>query len=77
MDALLKDKTVLGLKAKSGVPAAPQGPAVACKVVVGGTADKPEATVYVATTDPTGMKWDPAGKFELPVSFDKDGVPTP
>ena len=33
---------------------APHGPAVACKVVVGGTADKPEATVFVATTDGTG-----------------------
>jgi len=71
---VLKDRTVLGLKAKSGVPAEPDGPSVACKVVVGGTAGKPEATVYVATTDRTGSKWDATGKFELPVSL-RDGRP--
>jgi hypothetical protein len=74
LKAVLKDHTVLGLKAVSGVPAAPKGPAVACKIAVAGSAEKPEATVYVATTDGTGTKWDAAGKFDLPVTL-KAGKP--
>jgi len=74
LGVILKNNSVLGLKAVSGVPASPDGPSIACKITVGGTADKPEARVYVATTDGTGAKWDPAGKFDLPVTL-KSGKP--
>src|SRR5262249_46938315 len=44
LSTLLKDITVLGLKSKASVPDKPEGPAVACRIVVSGDA-KPEATV--------------------------------
>ena len=53
---------MLGLKVEDAVPARPDGPAVACKVQVGGTLAKPEATVQVATTDGRGTAWVPLGK---------------
>ncbi len=73
--ATLKDQTVLGLKAQSGVPASPDGPSVACKVVVQDVRTAPpRAIVYVATSDPASSSWAPSGKFDLPVSL-KDGKP--
>jgi hypothetical protein len=69
LSTLLKDQTVLGLKADQGVPSEPTVPAVACKVVVAGSDAKPEATVYVFTTDGTASTWAPAGKFTLPVTL--------
>jgi hypothetical protein len=65
---LLKDRTVLGLKAHAGVPDRPETPAVACRIVVGGTDAKPEATVHVATTDGEAASWVAVGKFDLPVT---------
>src|SRR5207248_8421642 len=64
----------LGLKAKAGVPARPDAPAVACKIVVDGSGAKPEATVFVATTDASAASWVAAGKFTLPVAVE-DGKP--
>jgi hypothetical protein len=73
LSTLLKDRPVLGLNAKAGVPDRPEGPAVACRIVVTGDA-KPEATVNVATTDGDAASWVAVGKFALPVSV-KDGQP--
>lgn len=68
LEAALKDKSLLGLTVKRGVPAKPEGPSVACKIEVKGT----EATVAVAASDGTLTKWSPAGQFTLPVAT-KDG----
>ena len=69
LSGLLKETPVLGLNAKSGVPTAPEGPAIACKIVVDGT-DKPVATVEVATSNPTASLWLASGKFTLPVAME-------
>ncbi|GAC1469159.1 MAG: hypothetical protein NVSMB9_12640 [Isosphaeraceae bacterium] len=74
LSAVLKDRSVLGLKVASGVPRSPESPAVACKIVVGGTSSVPEATVFVATTDSVAKAWVPAGKFTLPIAL-KAGKP--
>jgi hypothetical protein len=63
---LLKDKTVLGLKAKAGVPDSPTSPAVACKIDVQGT----DATVFVANSDGNAASWVPAGKFSVAVAVE-------
>jgi hypothetical protein len=65
---VLKDKPVLGLWAREGVPAEPAGPAVACKVRVDGE----EAIVQVASSNSSAQAWVPFGKFALPVTL-KDG----
>jgi len=71
---LLKDKTILGLPTRSGVPSRPEGPAVACRVQIIGTADKPEASVQVAKSDATASAWVAVGKFALPVEREKGEV---
>jgi len=58
---------VLGLPVKRVVPAKPEGPAVACRVQVTGTAEKPEAQVQVAKSDGNATAWVAVGKFTLPV----------
>jgi hypothetical protein len=65
---VLKNRTVLGLTVKQGVPAAPDSPALACKITVRGS----DATVSVAKSDKEGRTWEPAGKFTLPMTM-KDG----
>ena len=70
LSAFLKDRSVLGLSARSGVPATPDAPAVACKIVVEGTVEKPETTVFVATSDGAASAWVPTGKFTLPIALD-------
>ncbi|WP_165066955.1 hypothetical protein [Paludisphaera rhizosphaerae] len=64
----LKDKPVLGLWAREGVPAEPEGPAVACRIRVDGK----EALVQVASSNSTAQAWVPFGKFTLPVT-ESDG----
>src|SRR5262249_7835077 len=65
---LLKGKTVLGLQAKIGVPARPEGPSVACQVRLQGG----DATVQVASSDGAARKWVAFGKFSLKTK-DTDG----
>jgi hypothetical protein len=65
---VLKGRTVLGLNAQAGVPAAPEGPALGCQIAVRGG----EATVSVAKSDREGRSWERAGKFTIPVAL-KDG----
>ena len=64
----LKDKPILGLWAREGVPAEPLGPAVACRVRL--KAD--EATILVGSSNANAQSWVPYGKFSLPVAR-KDG----
>jgi hypothetical protein len=62
--AAIRHKFVLGLLAEVGIPARPEGPAVACRVKL--TASK--ALVQVTSSDGAARKWVPSGKFTLPVS---------
>ena len=70
----LGGRTMLGLAIEPTVPARPEGPAVACKVALHGTAEKPEATVQVAFSDATGTAWSAAGKFPMTIARDEKGV---
>jgi len=73
LNATFKGQTMLGLAIEGTVPARPTGPAVACKVQIGGTLEKPEASVQLASSDATASAWAPVGKFELPVPRDEAG----
>jgi hypothetical protein len=68
LTAALKDKPILGLWARQGVPAEPLGPAVACKVRL---AEK-DAVVMVGSSNAKADAWVPYGKFTVPVAR-KDG----
>jgi len=59
----LEGKTVLGVVAATGIPARPQGPALACRIRLTGT----EASVQITGSDATAMKWVPFGKFNQPL----------
>ena len=65
---LLKDKTVLGLRAKIGIPDRPEGPSVACQVRLQGG----EAQVQVASSDGPAQKWVAFGKFSLKTKGDDE-----
>ncbi len=69
----LAGKLMLGLALEPGVPAHPAGPAVACRIQVAGSAEKPEALVQLACSDGSGSAWAPAGRFELPIALDDAG----
>jgi hypothetical protein len=63
----LKETVMLGLVSKVGIPQRPEGPAIACKVRLSGTAANPEAVVQVSTSDASGRAWVNSGKFTLPI----------
>jgi len=69
LSKLLDGQYLLGLPVKMTVPARPDGPSVACKVVVQGTAETPEAQVQVAKSDGNATSWVAVGKFTLPVEL--------
>jgi hypothetical protein len=71
---VLEAKYVLGLPARSGVPARPEGPAVACRIQIVGTVEKPEAQVQVVKSDATASDWVAVGKFTIPVEREKGEV---
>jgi hypothetical protein len=62
---LLGEAGVLGLNVRAGVPARPDGPALACRIAVG---DAGEATVALAMSDPGRYRWIHAGKFTVPAN---------
>jgi hypothetical protein len=62
----VQGKTVLGLLAEIGIPARPNGPAVACQVRIKGR----DAAVQIASSDAAAQNWVPFGKFTLPVATD-------
>ena len=64
--AALRHKMVLGLIAEIGIPARPEGPAVALRVRMSAFA----ARVLVHGSDAAATKWVPMGKFTLPLSQD-------
>jgi hypothetical protein len=65
--AVIKGKTVLGLQAELGVPARPEGPAVAARVRLSGSS----AQLVVVSSDQTARKWVANGKFTLPLAKDQ------
>jgi len=69
----IRHKLVLGLLAEIGIPARPEGPAVACRVKL--TAS--EALVQVASSDGAARNWIPFGKFSLPLLQDHVKRDTP
>jgi len=70
--AVLNDKTVLGLHSALGVPARPEGPAVACRVRL----SVDQALVQVMGSDSAARNWVPYGKFTLPVGKVQDQAGT-
>jgi hypothetical protein len=70
LSAALKGRTMLGLAIDPTVPARPTGPAVACKVQLIGTPERPDVSVQVAVSDAAGTAWVSAGKFPLTVARD-------
>ena len=63
----LRQKMVLGLVAEVGIPARPEGPAVALRVRISAS----EAQVLVKGSDATARNWVALGKFTLPVTEDQ------
>jgi hypothetical protein len=72
LTALLKGKTVLGLRATIGIPAQPEGPSVACRVRLQGG----QAVVQVATSDGAAQSWMASGKFSLKLKDAEGNVDT-
>jgi hypothetical protein len=67
----LKGKTILGLVAQVGeLPAAPDGPAVVCKIRLKGNG----SMVQVASSDAMAKDWVLFGKFSLPVPHEKGKI---
>ena len=67
---LLDDRSLLGLTARPGVPARPQGPALACRIEI---KDGP-TSVRVSSSDEAGNSWVDVAKFSLP-SPNPGGIP--
>jgi len=74
---LLDGQMVLGLPVKSTVPAQPDGPSLACRIQVIGTAAAPEAQVQVAKSDGEAAKWVAVGKFNLPIAVKDNKIDGP
>jgi hypothetical protein len=70
MKKLLDGQNVLGLTVKVGVPARPEGPALACRVALGAKGE--DAVISVSASGGGGGTWEPMGKFGLPITGDKD-----
>jgi len=66
----LNGKLILGLVSHIGVPARPEGPAVACRVRLTGK----EALVQVTSSDAAARSWVPFGKFSLPLVRDQEKI---
>jgi hypothetical protein len=69
----VKGKTVLGLQADLGIPARPDGPAVACRVRFSGA----DALVQVLSSDASAQNWVAFGKFTLPATKKTGGFDAP
>ena len=68
---LLRGKTVLGLLSQVvEVPSRPDGPAVACRIRLGGD----EAMVQVSSSDAIAKAWVNFGKFSVPVTHENGKV---
>jgi hypothetical protein len=60
---LLEGQTVIGLTAKSGIPTAPKGPAITCRIRL----EDESAHVQVSSSDEAVKSWVPVGKFQVGV----------
>ena len=58
---LLEGQTVIGLTAQSGIPVAPKGPSVACRIRL----EDEIVHVQVSASDDTAQAWIPVGKFQV------------
>jgi hypothetical protein len=65
---LLEKYEMLGLRTQAGVPARPDGPALACRAELSGA----RVRVHVGVSNAEGSAWAPAGSFELKVADAKD-----
>jgi hypothetical protein len=72
----LEGQNVLGLPVQTVVPNRPEGPSVACRVQITGTAEKSEAHVQVAKSDGPATSWVAVGKFTLPIERKEGQVET-
>ena len=70
---LLDDRPLLGLTARFGVPAQPQGPALACRIEL---KDGP-TLVRVSSSDEAGNSWVDMAKFSVAMLDSEDNPPTP
>jgi hypothetical protein len=66
MTSSLRRKVVLGLVADIGIPARPEGPAVALRVAMSVFAVR----VLVLGSDGAATRWAPLGTFTVPLSYD-------
>ena len=71
LKTLLNGRTVLGLKAKHGIPSKPEGPALACEASVTKTSSGPMLDVRLAVTGANGDRWEQASRFSIPL-LDQD-----
>jgi hypothetical protein len=70
---LLDDRSLLGLTARSSIPAQPPGPALACRIEI-----KDGATsVRVSSSDEAGRSWVDVGKFSASSPEAGETQPTP
>ncbi len=60
----LEGKTVLGLRARIGIPARPGRPALACRVQVKAS----DVQVQLSSSDPSARTWAALGKFTVPLA---------
>jgi hypothetical protein len=67
MRTSLRRKMVLGLVAEIGIPARPDGPAIAFRVRMSAS----DAQVLVTSSDATARNWVALGKFAIPVVLDQ------
>jgi hypothetical protein len=65
--ARLKDRTVLGLVAKVGIPAKPEGPALACRIRL----EEHGTLIQLSASDPDGNAWTHVAKLPLQASDSK------
>ena len=63
----LEEQPIFGLRVRSGIPAQPTCPSIACRTKIAGT----EASVQLWLSDPAG-KWVSAGKFTMPITNNPD-----
>jgi hypothetical protein len=63
--AVLDQSMMLGLPIEFGIPATPEGPAVACRVQLSTSSGTDQATVLLSVSDSSGRGWNESGKFTL------------
>src|SRR5262249_27667971 len=65
LGAVLKDRTVVGLKAREGIPPAPDGPSLACEARATGSGASAALEVRLAAPDADGRRWGSLGRVSV------------